>query len=245
MFPAKKPRLIALLKLLSLVILVAGAIIIAKEADLQTHLGTALLRIKNLGWLAPVVFILVYNIATLLFVPASLLTIKGGCLFGLFWGSVYVLIGATLGAVIAFLVGRYLSQDWVARQIAHHPKFKAIEEAISKEGWKIVLLTRLSPIFPFNLLNYAFGITQISLRDYVFGSLGMIPATIMYVYFGSLAMDLTTMTTPPPSISPQTQLIQRIIQFVGIIATIAVTVSSARLAQKALHQSLADNTREG
>lgn len=95
----------------------------------------------------------------MLFVPGSLLTIKGGCLFGIFWGSVYVLIAATLGAIGAFLLGRYLSRDWVCRKLGKNPKFQAIDRAVAQEGWKIVLLTRLSPVFPFNLLNYAFGVT--------------------------------------------------------------------------------------
>jgi uncharacterized membrane protein YdjX (TVP38/TMEM64 family) len=149
--------------------------------------------VKSLGLFGPIAFMIIYNLATLLFIPGSLLTLKGGCLFGVFWGSVYVLIAALLGATFAFIVGRYLSRDWVCRQMEKNPKFKAIDRAVAKEGWKIVLLTRLSPLFPFNLLNYAFGVTQVSLKDYVLGSLGIIPGTVMYVYLGSLAGDLATM----------------------------------------------------
>ncbi len=114
-----------------------------------------------------IAFIAIYNLATLLFVPGSLLTVKGGCLFGIVWGSVYVLIAATLGAIWAFLLGRYLSRDWVCQKIGKNSQFQAIDRAVMQEGWKIVLLTRLSPIFPFNLLNYAFGVTQVSLKDYI------------------------------------------------------------------------------
>src|SRR5207302_6285236 len=97
-------------------------------------------------------------------------------------------IGATLGATAAFLVGRYLARDWVAHRIEANQKFKAIDQAVGREGGKIVLLTRLSPIFPFNLLNYAFGVTQVTLRSYFLASaVGMIPGTILYVYIGSVA----------------------------------------------------------
>ena len=233
-----KRRLNPKLKLLLLSALVAVAIAVIKHGNLQEHLHTALTGVKSLGWLAPVAYIAIYNLATLLFVPGSILTIKGGCLFGLFWGSVYVLIGAMFGAIFAFLAGRYLSRDWVSRQMLGHPKFQAIDEAVKREGWKIVLLTRLSPIFPFNLLNYVFGVTQVSLRDYVLGSLGMIPATVMYVYIGSLATDLTAIPMSNQPLSREAQLMQWVIQGVGLIATIAITVYTARLAQKALNQSL-------
>jgi len=107
--------------------------------------------------------------------PAVLLVSHFGCgvVYGAIFGSIYVFIGATLGATAAFLVGRYLARGWVAKKIARNQKFQAIDEAVGKEGFKIVLLTRLSPIFPFSLLNYAFSITQVSLKDYFFGSLGM------------------------------------------------------------------------
>jgi uncharacterized membrane protein YdjX (TVP38/TMEM64 family) len=155
-----------------------------------------------------------------------------------FWGSVCVLIAATLGAIWAFLLGRYLSRDWLRRQIGKNPKFQAIDRAVGKEGWKIVLLTRLSPIFPFNLLNYAFGVTQVSLKDYILGSLGMIPGTVMYVYMGSLASDLAAIDMSNPPTTTETQIIQWVIRIIGLIATIAVTVYMTRLAKKALDQSI-------
>jgi uncharacterized membrane protein YdjX (TVP38/TMEM64 family) len=126
--------------------------------------------------------------ACILLLPGSILTLGAGVLFGVVNSSIAVSIAATLGATCAFLVGRYLPRVWVAKRIANNDKFKAVDEAVAKEGWKIVLLTRLSPVFPFNLLNYAFGLTQVRVRHYFFASwLGMIPGTIMYVYIGSLA----------------------------------------------------------
>ncbi len=226
------------LKAILIVSLVAIAIAAAKHFHLQELLQTSLIQVKSLGFMASIAFIAIYNIATLLFVPGSILTIKGGCLFGIFWGTVYVLIAAILGATWAFLLGRYLSRDWVCRQIGKNPKFRAIDRAVGKEGWKIVLLTRLSPIFPFNLLNYAFGVTGVSLKDYLLGSLGIIPGTVMYVYIGSLASDLATLDMSNRPTTTETQILQWVIRIIGLMATIAVTVYMTRLAKKALDQSI-------
>lgn len=149
-----------LLLLISVVIL----LIISKFVNFQEPLQILATWVKSLGIFGPITFIIIYNLATLLFIPGSILTLGAGFVFGLFWGSVYVFIGATIGATVAFLIGRYLARDWVVQKIAGNQKFAAIDQAVAKEGLKIVLLTRLSPIFPFNLLNYAFGITGVSQR---------------------------------------------------------------------------------
>ncbi|MEL6462580.1 MAG: TVP38/TMEM64 family protein [Cyanobacteria bacterium J06621_15] len=216
--------------------LIAILIIIGNYFDLQGFFSKSLLWVESLGWLAPIAFIVIYNIATLLFIPGSLLTLKGGCIFGLVGGSMYVLIAATIGATFAFLVGRYISRDWVCRQIGNKPKFKAIDKAVAKNGFKIVFLTRLSPIFPFNLLNYAFGVTQVSLKDYIFGSIGMIPGTVMYVYMGSIIGHIAMNSSSIPQ-NPETQLIQLILQGFGFIATAFVTIYVAKVAKKALNES--------
>lgn len=235
----KKRLLNSNLKLLFLSCLIVTLIIVARQLNFQGLLQTSVIWVHSLGVLGPIAYIVIYNLATLLFIPGSLLTLQGGCLFGVFWGSIYVLIAAIIGATLAFMIGRYLSRDWVFRQMEKHPKFKAIDLAVSKEGWKIVLLTRLSPIFPFNLLNYAFGVTQVSLKDYIFGSFGIIPGTVMYVYIGSLAGNLAMINTSPQLITKETQVWQWIIQVVGLIATVAMTVYITKVAQKALSQSVA------
>jgi uncharacterized membrane protein YdjX (TVP38/TMEM64 family) len=228
------------LKLILISSLVVILIIAAKQFNLYELLQTSLTWVKSLGFLGTLVFIAIYNVATLLFVPGSLLTVKGGCLFGIVWGSVYVLIAATLGAIWAFLLGRYLSRDWVCRKLEKNPQFQAIDRAVAKKGWKIVLLTRLSPIFPFNLLNYAFGVTQVSLKDYILGSVGMIPATVVYVYIGSLATDLATLDMSNLPTTATTQNLQWAIRIMGLMATIAVTIYITRLAKKALAQNIQD-----
>ncbi len=227
------------IKLILIAFLVFILIIASKQLNLQQVFGEAIFWVESLGTLGPIAFIAIYNLATLLFVPGSILTLKGGCLFGLFWGSIYVIIASTLGATFAFLIGRYLSRNWVRQQIAKNPQFQAIDKAIAKEGFKIVLLTRLSPIFPFNLLNYVLGVTQVSLKDYILGSIGMIPGTVLYVYIGSLATDLTMVNPSNLPNTPETQIAQWITQGIGLVAFIVVTVYMTKVARKALNESVA------
>ena len=206
------------------------------DFNLQALLKDTLMWIESLGSIGAIAFIGIYITATVGFLPAFILTLGAGILFGVWLGSIYVFIGATFGSIAAFLIGRYLARDWVAKKIAGNDKFKAIDRAVGKEGLKIVLLTRLSPAFPFNLLNYAFGVTGVSARDYIIGSIGMIPGTIMFVYIGSLAGSLALIgTDAQPTVNPT---LQWTIRIVGLIATVAVTVYVTRLAKQALAESV-------
>jgi uncharacterized membrane protein YdjX (TVP38/TMEM64 family) len=197
----------------------------------QTILFHALTWVDSLGSVGAIAFIIIYILATVAFFPGSILTLGAGVVFGVVLGSFYVFIGATIGATAAFLVGRYLARGWVAEKIQGNNKFQAIDEAVGKEGLKIVLLTRLSPIFPFNLLNYAYGVTGVSLKDYLLGCAGMIPGTIMYVYIGSLAGSLATIGTSTPATNP---VLQWAIRLIGFIATVAVTLYVTKIARQAL-----------
>ncbi len=236
-FPRQR-RIYRWLKRFLLSGLIILTIFIVRNSNLLAWLPSVFRQIKALGNFGPIAFILVYNLATVLFIPGSLLTIKGGCLFGFFWGSIYVLIGALLGTIFAFLIGRYFSRDWVTRKMAKSPNFKAISEAVKEDGWKIVLLIRLCPFFPFNLLNYVFGVTQISLRDYILGSLGILPATLMYVYIGSLVTDLTGFDGSDMVLSLEAQKIKWMVHLLGLIATLVTTIYTTRLARKILNQRL-------
>jgi uncharacterized membrane protein YdjX (TVP38/TMEM64 family) len=187
--------------------------------------------IESLGYIGGIAFIAIYILATVAFLPASILTLGAGAVFGVIWGSLYVFVGATLGAIAAFLIGRYLARDWISNKIAGNQKFAAIDQAVAHSGFKIVLLTRLSPLFPFNLLNYAFGITGVGLKDYAIASIGMLPATVMYVYIGSLAGDIARIGSDNQSPDPTFQWVIRII---GLIATIAVTLYVTNIARKAI-----------
>ncbi|MCT7948309.1 TVP38/TMEM64 family protein [Ancylothrix sp. C2] len=188
--------------------------------------------IGSLGFWGGFIFIGVYVLATVLFIPGLLLTLGAGFLFGVVRGSVYVSIGSTLGAVAAFLIGRYLARSWVEQKIAKNQKFKAIDGAVAAEAWKFVGLCRLSPVFPFNLLNYALGVTKVSLRDYFFASwLGMLPGTVMYVYLGSLVKDFTSIGLQNQPVTPA----EWIIRGVGFLATVGVTIYGTVIAKKSLN----------
>src|SRR5216683_405301 len=214
---------------------VAVALVLAlKFFHVQDLLKSALDWIGKLGPWGPVIFVGLYVVATVLFIPGSVLTLGAGAVFGVALGSVCVSIGATLGATAAFLVGRYLARDAIARKIAKHETFAAIDRAVADEGWKIILLTRLSPVFPFTLLNYAFGLTRVKLSHYVLASwLGMIPGTVMYVYLGSLVnlgAGHRQRTTG-----------EWILYGVGLLATVSVTVFVTRLARNALAKKIGSN----
>lgn len=140
-------------------------------------------QLRDLGPWAPLLFVAMYAVATVLFLPGSILTVAGGALFGPVWGTCYSLAGATLGAVLAFLVARYLASDWIARKAGG--RVKELVQGVEAEGWRFVAFVRLVPLFPFNLLNYALGLTRIRLRDYtVASSVCMLPGAIAFAYLG-------------------------------------------------------------
>ncbi|MEM1393614.1 MAG: TVP38/TMEM64 family protein [Cyanobacteria bacterium P01_H01_bin.150] len=204
----------------------------------QIWLKNALEWINEQGAVGGIAFMLLYIVATVAFLPGSILTLGAGVVFGVFLGSVYVFIGATIGAIAAFLVGRYIARGWVAKKIAGNKKFAAVDNAVGKEGLKIVLLTRLSPVFPFNLLNYAYGVTGVSLKDYILGTIGILPGTIMYVYLGSLAGNIATIGTGE---QPSNPTVVWAIRIIGFIATVAVTLYVTKVARKALEESTSIN----
>ena len=219
--------------LLGMVVMFAMA---TQLLNLKALLPILLGRVESLGVWAPIAFICIYIIATLCLVPGSLLTLGAGVLFGVILGSVYTFVGASLGAIAAFCVSRYGARKWMAKQLTGDAKFQAIDQAIAQEGLKIVLLTRLSPVFPFTWLNYAFGLSQVSFSDYAIGCLGMIPATVMYVYIGSLLGDLAALVSGATTRSRTPAEV--ILLGVGLGATVIVTLYITQLARKALDQKV-------
>ena len=215
--------------------LVAVAAVVLTLVDWRGGLRSALSWIDSLGsWSAPV-FILLYIAATVLFVPAWILTLGGGALFGVVKGSLYVSIGATIGATCAFLLGRSLARDFVAKRVGHSSRLQALDEALARSGWKVVGLVRLSPAFPYNVMNYAFGLTRVSLRDYVLASwIGMLPGTVMYVYFGSLAKSLAELGAG----DRQRSTTEWVLYGLGLAATVVLTLYLTRLARRTLKSNL-------
>jgi uncharacterized membrane protein YdjX (TVP38/TMEM64 family) len=195
--------------------------------------------VDGLGALGPVAFIAGYALAVVGFVPGSVLTLAAGAIFGVLEGTLYVFLAATLGSAGAFLVSRYLARRAVERRLEGDPRFAAIDRAIGVQGRKIVFLLRLSPIFPFNLLNYALGLTRVRLVDYLIASLGMIPGTLLYVYSGKLAGDVATVAG---GAGVERSTGYYAVLGVGFLATVIVTTVVTRIARRALEEATHSST---
>ena len=189
--------------------------------------------VNSLGFWGPVVFIAGYVIAVVAFVPGSILTLAAGAIFGFVQGVIYVFIAATLGSCAAFLVSRYVARQAVERRLADNPKFAAIDRAVGREGRKIVFLMRLSPAFPFTLLNYALGLTNVRFADYAMAAVGMLPGTILYVYYGKLAGDVAALAG---GAAHDKGAADYALLIVGLIAFVGVTTLITRTARKALQE---------
>jgi uncharacterized membrane protein YdjX (TVP38/TMEM64 family) len=191
--------------------------------------------VESLGVWGPLAFILGYAVATVAFVPGSILTLAAGAIFGLVQGTIYTFAGATLGASAAFLVARYLARGAVERKIAGNRRFDAIDRAVAGEGFKIVALLRLSPIFPFNLLNYSLGLTRVRFLHYLAASIAMVPGTLLYVYYGNAAGSLAAVAS-----GAETERGAEYWVFLGIglLATVLVTTYVTRLAGRALRREI-------
>lgn len=229
----------------AIAVIAAAVVILFKFLGIFTFINNlldqAILWVDSLGAWGIAAFIGIYVVASVLFVSGAALTLGAGALFGVVQGSILVSAASTLAATCSFLIGRYLARDWVSKQIENQPKFKAVDRAVAQEGWKIVGLVRLSPIFPFVFLNYAFGITQVSLREYVLASwIGMMPGTVMYVYFGTAAKAATDVAAGAASGGTES-LLKTILTVVGLIATVIVTVVITKAAQKALNNQIEED----
>lgn len=190
-------------------------------------------RVASLGVAGMVLFALLYAAATVLLVPGSLLTLAAGASFGLFPGFVSVLLGAVLGAAGAFLVSRHLARKRVESWIRRKPSFDAVDRAVAREGWKIVFLTRLSPLFPFSFQNYAYGLTRVSFWQYLLASfVGMIPGTFLYVYLGRLGRSGLEAASGSGA-----ETFGLVLQVLGLLATLGVTILITRIAKRALSEA--------
>ena len=182
--------------------------------------------VDRLGPLGPVIVAAAYVLLTVLLIPGSALTIGAGTVFGLWTGLAVVVVGANLGALGSFLLARTLLRDKVGEWAKANPRFDALDRAIAKEGFKMVLLSRLSPAFPFTLLNYLLGLTKVSVGSYVLANLiGMLPGTFLYVYIGA---------TLSSGLSDGAGLFKQILLGVGLLATVGVVILVTRAARRAI-----------
>lgn len=198
--------------------------------DPKAWLQQAIAAVEKLGPWGAVVFAVAYVVATIFMVPGSALTLAAGTLFGVVLGTGVVSIASTLGASLAFLIGRFLARDAIAAKIAGNASFAALDRALGKDGWRIVALARLSPVFPFTLLNYAFGLTRVKFLHYVLASwAAMLPGTLLYVYLGSLARAGVKGGERSP--------LEWTLYGAGLVATLAVTVIITRTARNAIRET--------
>lgn len=223
---------------LALGIVVVG-VLIALGRYFGAELPAFTRRIQDLGAVGILLFILGYALATVAFVPGSLLTLAAGAVYGIGRGTAIVFVAATLGASLAFLVARYVARSAVETRLQGHEKFSAVDRAVGRQGFRIVTLLRLSPIFPFNALNYALGLTRVRFRDYVLASIGMLPGTLLYVYYGKAAGSVA-------EIAAGMEMMDRSVWHyvalgIGLVATIVVTAVITRSARRALREA----TEEG
>ena len=223
-------------KLIIAVVVVAGLLVSAKVFNIHTHLQSVLEWIKNFGSWGPIIFSVIYILCCVLFIPGSVLTLAAGLLFGVVSGSVIVSFASTTGAALSFLIGRYVAREAIEKKIADNEKFAAIDGAVANEGFKIVLLTRLSPVFPFNLLNYAYGLTKVKFKDYLLSSwIGMMPGTVMYVYLGTLVQNVASLFSGSGADKTHGE---KILFYGGLVVTVVVTVFVTKVARKALDEAV-------
>lgn len=211
---------------------VVGALGVGSRfVDLREILSSALNWIEGLGVSGMVVFVILYIVACIFVLPGSVLTLGAGAIYGLPVGFALVSVGSTLGAGATFLIGRYLARDWVAEKVSGNRTFSLIDDAVAQQGWKIVFLTRLTPLIPFNVQNYGYGLTKVSLLPYIAASwIGMMPGTVLFTYIGTLGGEAT---------EGDQSAATWVIRGVALVATILVTVVITRIAKKALADAVA------
>jgi uncharacterized membrane protein YdjX (TVP38/TMEM64 family) len=188
-------------------------------------------RLEQLGPWAPLAFIAAYVVGSLAFIPGAVLTLIAGAVFGLGRGIPIVFAGAVLGSSAAFGVARTLARERVTRWLSRDPRSAAIGEAVAQRGLVVVLLLRLSPVFPYTVLNYALGASRIRYRDFALGSVGMLPGTVLYTYYGKVVGDVTALATGS---APPRGPAYYVLLAAGLAATALVTVIITREAKRAL-----------
>ena len=216
------------IKLISIFVILIALLVLARGLPIDTAIIELNRWVDCLGFWCPLVFGLAYVIAAVLLIPGSTLTLAAGALFGLGWGVVTVSVASTAAAAGAFLIARYIARDAVAAKASRYPVFKAVDDAIAQGGWKIVAMLRLSPLVPFSVSNYLFGLTAIRFVPYVVTSwIAMLPGVFMYIYIGHVA-------TAAADSQKERTMSEWVMLILGLTATVAVAVYLATTAKKKL-----------
>lgn len=207
--------------------LALAVVIVTQHGRVLEAVPRVIDRVRAMGPLGGVAYVGAYVVAAAAFAPGSILSMAGGAIFGVAWGVVCVFCGASLGALAAFAIARWLARGFVAERLARSPRAAAIDRAVAAEGWRVAILLRLSPVVPFNALNYALGVSTISTRDYAIALLGMLPTIVMYVYAGHVGASLARSSVRSPWVLGA-----------GLVATVAAAWLTARRARQALRARL-------
>lgn len=214
-----------------LVVAVVLAVVAWRRLPVVETLQRVLEWTSGIGAWGGAVVLGLYVVAALLLLPGSVLTISSGFLFGVVWGGLVATVGTTLGATAAFLTGRTAARRLVERWLAHHPKFRQLNAAVIDNGFRMVLLTQLSPLFPFNILNYAYGVTSVRIAPFVLATwLGMLPGTLLIVYLGSTSNDLAQIFAG--GLEPAGN--GRILKWIGLALAFAATAVVTLMARRAM-----------
>ena len=195
--------------------------------------------IADSGWVGVLWFIVLYTLTCVFFLPGSFLTIGAGAIYGFWFSTALVTISSTVGAVVNFLTSRYLARDWMRRKLGHSGKFRALEKAVSAEGWRMILISRMSPIIPHSLVSYAAGLIRISFWRFTFASfIGFLPQSAAYTYVGAVvgkALRTSAGVTPH---DPVTWMFYGL----GLVATLIVTAITTRIARQSWKMYFAERT---
>jgi len=226
----------ALPRLIVLITIVVALFLVMKFLPVRDWLTNFNNWVGQMGVAGIVVFIIVYAVATVLLAPGSILTIGAGFAFGLWKGFLAVSAGATLGAALAFLVARFIARDKVEAIAQRNEKFRRIDKAIGEKGAKLIFLLRLSPVIPFNLSNYFYGLTSVKFWPYLFASwIGMIPGTFLYVYIGVAGKAAVITAAGSEAVKHGWQYWTFL--GVGLGATVVVTIWVTKIARDSLRKT--------
>jgi uncharacterized membrane protein YdjX (TVP38/TMEM64 family) len=188
--------------------------------------------VKGQGALGPAIFVAGYAVGIVIAAPGAILTMLGGAIFGLGWGTLWVFCGATIGSAAAFLIARYVARGLVAKKIEGNARFAAVDKAVGEQGFKIVFLLRLTPVFPFSFGNYALGLTRVRFTDYLLAAFGTLPGTFLYVYYGKAIGDVAALAAGNAEVEQGAE--RWVFLGLGLAATVAVTAVVTRIARRAL-----------
>jgi len=226
----------AIARLVALIVIIMALFLAMQFLPIQQLLGNFNTWVALMGVGGIFIFIGVYAVATVLLAPGSILTIGAGFAFGLWKGFLAVSAGSTLGAALAFLVARFIARDKVEAIAKGNDKFRRIDNAIGKQGAKLIFLLRLSPVIPFNISNYLYGLTSVKFWPYVLASwIGMIPGTFLYVYIGTASQAAVSAAASGEAVKHGWQYWA--LTSVGLAATVIVTIWITKIARDALRRS--------